>query len=291
MSDTKIQDFMTQNIFETKTMSLQEAFNEIHFYRGVSPTKAYEVLINQQHESTPRLLQLLKEAIERHDRTGDYYVAHIHALLLLSQFKEKKAYPLVIELLNLPIDSIDRLIADMLTETIPKIIASIYDGNPEPLFAILVNKETNEFVRAIIASCFTALIYQNLINKEMVTLKLQEIVARGEMNQDQVFFTALVNITMDCKLEPLYDTARAAFKAGMVCKDLMGIGCFEKSLPLPIEKLKEKEYLSPITDALKELKEWGDYAGDVLLAVKIERNASCPCGSGQKFKKCCITHV
>lgn len=116
--------------------------------------KVINFFSDHQQEATPHLLQELKNAIQRHDLTENYYVAHIHALLLLSQFKEKKAYPLVIELLNLPIDAIDRLTGDMLTETIPNIIVSIYDGNPEPLFALLKNQEANEFVRSIIGVCF-----------------------------------------------------------------------------------------------------------------------------------------
>lgn len=276
-------------IMDEEVMSLQQALNEIHFYRGVIPNTAYEVLIAHQEEVTPLFIQIIKNVIERHERTGDYYVAHIHALLLLSQFREKTAYPVIIELLNLPIDSIDRLIGDMFTETMPKMITSVYDGNPEPLFALLVNHDAHEILRSIIGSCFSALIYQKMIDKELVLSRLQEIVASGKMNEDQAFFTALAQIVVQCKLEPLYDTVRAAFKAGMVLSDHMDVHYFEHSLSGPIEKLTREQYLNPLINAIDELAIL--YADITPLTPKIERNVVCPCGSGQKFKKCCIGHL
>jgi uncharacterized protein YecA (UPF0149 family) len=39
---------------------------------------------------------------------------------------------------------------------------------------------------------------------------------------------------------------------------------------------------------LEELKEKGH---TLVRRVKIGRNAQCPCGSGKKFKKCCLTKL
>jgi hypothetical protein len=277
---------MKQLTLNKEGMSLQQALKEIYFYIGVVPVKAYEVLTKHQQEAIPYLLQFLKNAIQRHETTGDYYVAHIHTLLLLSQFREKQAYPLVIELLNLPYDSIDKLIGDMLTWSIPKIVASVYDGNPEPLFALLINHEANEVLRLIIGGCFSALILQQLIDKEMVLLRMQELVASGTKNEDQAFFSSLADMTIECKFEPLYDTIRAAFKADMVLSDYTDIHFFEKSILLPIEQIAGAQDLKPLTDAAQELSKW--YSKDNPISPQIERNAPCPCGSGQKFKKCCI---
>lgn len=272
----------------TNTMSLEKAFKEIYLFRGVIPTKAYEVIADHQEEAIPLLIQTLKDAICKCDHTGDYYVAHIHAILLLSQFREKKAYPVIIDLLNLPIDSIDKLIGDMLTETISKAILSTYDGNPEPLFALLANRDADRFVRYEVARCFSGLLYRKMIDQETVILRIQEIVASGKMNDDQSFYTALESLTLEGKLEPLYDIIRAAFKAGMIYDDHTDLNEFERELLLPIEKLTEIEKLNPLANAANELAKWDNYNSDIPRTVKIERNTPCPCGSGSKFKKCCI---
>lgn len=272
-------------------MTLQNALKEIHFYRGVIPRDAYAYINENRHESIPCLLKILKDAIERHDKTGDYYVAHIHALLLLAQFREKKAYPSVIELMHLPIDSIDRLIGDMLTESMPQILTSIYDGNHAPIFELIENSTVDRCVRSIMGACLSSLIYQGLLDREVVILWLQEIVARGKMNGDSVFFTVLANITIDSKLEPLLDTVRAAFNAKLIDTSLVDSRFFEDSLSKSVEELIQKDQRSPIDAAANELKKWFSYNNDQPLAVKIDRNALCPCGSGQKFKKCCIQQL
>lgn len=101
---------------------------------------------------------------------------------------------------------------------------------------------------------------------------MQELVATGKMNQDQTFFTMLANVTMEGKLEPLYETVRAAFRLGLVNKDLMGISYFEESLLKPIDQVISKRELMPITSASDELALWGNYSNDKPIPVKIERN-------------------
>ncbi|MEI8366232.1 MAG: DUF1186 domain-containing protein [Parachlamydiaceae bacterium] len=204
------------------------------------------------------------------------------------QFREKKAYPFVIELLNLPIESIDRLLGDMLTETILKIITAIFDGDPEPLFALLIHPKAHETVRWVVVDCLSALILENLLDKDIVILRLQNIVASGTMNQVQGFFTPIACLTINRKLEPLYDIVRAAFKAGMIDSNYMGIALFESGIMKPIEQITQEEGWSPLTDASKELLGWSIYSHENPVPVNIERNAPCPCGSGRKFKRCCI---
>lgn len=268
------------------SFAVQNALKEIHFYRGIRPLHAYEVLTQHREEAVPFLLQELKNAIERHDKTGDYYVAHIHALLLLSQFREQQAYPLVIKLLNLPIKSIDRLLGDLFTDTMQKIVASTYDGNPEPLFSLLLNQDKDQVLRLVIGSCISALIYQNLLDRKTAILDLQKIVASGKMNEDQAFYTALANITLDCRLEPLYETVKAAFRAGWVIPDCMSLQNFENDLSKNSQQLLLAKELGLIKSAAEEISLW--YQDEKCITPNIDRNAPCPCGSGHKFKKCCI---
>lgn len=49
-----------------------------------------------------------------------------------------------------------------------------------------------------------------------------------------------------------------------------------------------KEVRKKMDERLKELKAQGHTLSK---RVKISRNAPCPCGSGKKFKKCCIGKV
>jgi hypothetical protein len=176
----------------------------------------------------------------------------------------------------------------MLSESLPQIIESVYDGNSFPIFAIIENAKYDRCIRSIIGNCLSVLIYHKVLQKEFVTVWLQEIVASGKMNDDQVFFTTLTNLTLDSKLEPLYDIVRSAFKANMIDLNILDLQFFENNLSKPSSNLIHKPYLNPI-DAASELKKWNSYNNTHSIPVKIERNAPCPCGKGIKFKNCCIT--
>ncbi len=51
----------------------------------------------------------------------------------------------------------------------------------------------------------------------------------------------------------------------------------------------EKQLMSKMDDRLKSLKESGH--AFVRRVPNIMRNTKCPCGSGKKFKRCCIAKV
>lgn len=281
---------MKTNVETLDSTEMLNALKGIYLYRGIIPYQAYEYFEQHQAEASPKLLQILADTLARHERTGDYYVGHIHALLLLAQFKEKKAYPLIVQFLNLPIDSIDRLLGDILTETLPQILTSIYDGDPSPLFNILETPTYHESVRSMAGCCLAVLIYHELLQKELVIARIQSMVTSGKMNDDQIFFTALAHLVLEVKLEPLYDIVRAAFNANVVDTFIIGLEHFEADLPKSSKDLIRTSYLHPVK-AADELKQWHSYSNERPISIKVERNAPCPCGEKRKFKHCCMNMV
>ena len=269
-------------------ISLKKALNDIYFYKGIVPFDSLKVITERRVEAIPHLLQMIKKTISCCNQTGDYYVAHILSLLLLAQFREQKTYPLIIELLNLPIESIDRLYGDMFTETFPSIIASIYDGNSDPLFALVRNPKTDYILRCVIGNTFSVFLHHKMMDKEYLILKLKEILPIAQQNGDFAFFTMLADLTLESKLEPLYDIIRASFKAKMIDEDMVDLETFEEYLPKPQKELIPEKYFNFIHDAGEELSTWEGYSNEKPIIPKINRNANCPCGSGEKFKFCSL---
>ena len=50
---------------------------------------------------------------------------------------------------------------------------------------------------------------------------------------------------------------------------------------------KDSQVVDKMNDRLMDL-QTGNPPHELVRRVKIGRNQSCPCGSGRKFKKCCI---
>ena len=60
----------------------------------------------------------------------DTYIFHMYAMYLLAEFKEKRAFPIIIKIItNKKQEEVDYLLGDLITEDLRKILASTFDGN------------------------------------------------------------------------------------------------------------------------------------------------------------------
>jgi len=95
-------------------MELNDLLHELDRNRGYFPRQAVEEALARREEITPHLLRSLEEAAEFANPAdeADLPFLPIYALFMLAQFREKRAYPLVIKLCKLPEESLEALIGD-----------------------------------------------------------------------------------------------------------------------------------------------------------------------------------
>src|SRR5262249_23523175 len=67
---------------------------------------------------------------------------------LLGSWREKSAYRLLAQLLSLPGDELDRVLGGAITETSHCVMAAVFDGEPQPLYDVILNENADEFVRS-----------------------------------------------------------------------------------------------------------------------------------------------
>lgn len=138
-------------------MEIAHILDELAYDMGELPREAIEAAIAKQKVITPFLLKVLKDAIERVDEIidDDNYHGHLYAMYLLAQFRESAAYPLLIHLFSFPGEIPHAIAADVLTEDLHRIFASVCGNAIEPLKRLIENPNVNEYVRA---SCQTSLV-------------------------------------------------------------------------------------------------------------------------------------
>jgi hypothetical protein len=138
-------------------MDIAHILEELAYDMGELPREAIEAAIAQRRQITPFLLQILQDALLRMDEIveDDNYQAHLYALYLLAQFKEARAFPLLLELLSHPGEALHAILGDVLTEDLGRILASVCNNNIEPLKKLIENGTIDEYVRA---ACIDALI-------------------------------------------------------------------------------------------------------------------------------------
>jgi len=94
-------------------------------------------------------LRILEETVDRAvqlDAEGDY-MAHLYAMFLLAQFRETRAYPLVVRFASLPGDLLDSLCGDFITEDLGQVLASVCGGDLAGIQTLIENEATDQWVR------------------------------------------------------------------------------------------------------------------------------------------------
>src|SRR5881628_1065368 len=123
-------------------METTEILRQFERASGRFARAAVEAAVARQEEVVPELLRILDDTVKRAvelDAEGDY-MAHLYAMFLLAQFREVRAYPLVVRFASLPGDLLDSLCADFITEDLGQVLASVCGGELDGIQSIIENE-------------------------------------------------------------------------------------------------------------------------------------------------------
>jgi len=254
---------------------------------------------------------LLLEAIDRCEPTSEAEETGLFiAFHLLGQWREQSAYRTLARFLRRP--NAGWILGDAATETCHRVMASVFDGDPRPIYDIIHDTEADEFVRMRIFDSLVILVFRGELDRTAVAdflrsafddLQPREQSAVWDGWQGAIALLALV------ELEPL---VREAFRRGLIDEMSTTLKHFEDDLRRacaghPLHSWQHEEY-EPFGDVIDELSNWAGFkpkqprqqsASDRRPNPwpgmpahnpfrNVGRNDPCPCGSGKKFKKCCI---
>lgn len=202
-------------------MEIAHILEELAYDMGSLPRDAIEAAIAKKDQITPYLLDILEDATERIDDIieHDNYQAHLHAMYLLAQFRETRAYPLIIRLFSFPGEIPNLIAGDVLTEDLARILASVCSTNVEPMKEIIENQNLNEYVRAACQSAMVTLVGCGIKSRMEVLQYLHELFERLEKVPSFVWDN-LVSSCCDLYPEEVYPQIQIAFEEGLVD------GCF-----------------------------------------------------------------
>ena len=113
------------------------------------PRDAVTEAIRQKYEVIPELLAIIDDPptlFQKCEHQPDY-LGHVYALLLLAQFRVTQIYPLIFAICGYRSDVLKILGDEFIIEDLPRIIASVYEGDPAPIKNIIENQAADEFLR------------------------------------------------------------------------------------------------------------------------------------------------
>src|SRR5437868_14812198 len=130
-------------------MQTVEILHQFERYTGKFERAAVEAAVVRREEVTPELLRILEDTVDRaaeFDADGGY-MAHLYAMFLLAQFREIRAYPLVVRFASLPGDLLDSLCGDFITENLGQVLAPACGGELAGIQSLIENEATDQWVR------------------------------------------------------------------------------------------------------------------------------------------------
>lgn len=253
-------------------------------------------LVNAKYvhkELEPHLLADLSHAIEAVKRGEDPSRMSFFSLYLLNEFRTPELYPLLMKILRLNEPQLDRLIGDTLTEGIARMIAANFNGIADELWEIFDDQTLYEYARnAAVTGLLILVLHHKIAYEPTVAQVRARFVERMEAKHVKEL-TELMVFIMHTRMFELYDLVQEAFERNLI--ELFFYGdheCFEKRCALPRD-LSYKHH-NFIDGAFDELRWWSGMQTKMpiglggRLLLKPGRNDSCWCGSGMKYKKCCL---
>ncbi len=263
------------------------------------PLDAVLTLRQKWGEARPALLERLAACVSGADRSPENAETVFFALHLLAEKRETEAFAALVSLAHEG-DALYELIGDATTETLPQILISLFDGDLARLKGLIEAPGADPWARVAALETYSWLAAGGEIPLDDArTFFAQCFETLQPRSADPVWFgwqncVALLGFS---ELEPL--VARA-FRQGLVDKDVLAFEDFQADLianraASDRRGLMEERGLTPIDDALEALAifdEGEEEAEPEKPAANpnraIGRNDPCPCGSGKKYKKCCL---
>jgi len=258
-----------------------ESLVDLLIASGLNIDKKLAEDIKNDKDTIPFLINILKD--EKVWEKGNGWAA-INTMHILSAMKAKEAIPIIIDLLKKEPDSF----GDWLTETVPSLLFNFGKDNTNILIGLLNDKKVDTYSRNAASRALTCLAYHNHELKPQIitTYKtiLQDAINNKEDNELISFFVEEAASLQD---EELFSLVKQAFEKGLVSKEITEIGFSEESFKTGLPHDLEKDTEDPMNHFDRKNINY-------LLKVnypeqiKVSKNQPCPCGSGKKYKMCCM---
>ena len=283
------------------TSETEKAIEKITHRSQNFPKEAFQVLTENEEEAKPYLRESLEKAIrEKTDLDSDYQL-HFYALFLLGQFQDKESFQIITELVSLSSKVVDYLIGDTITSGLSDILYNTYDGNIHHLKQMIADKEIDEFVRATVLSVMGQLYLDGEISITDWKDYLSQIIQNAQ--EFDHIHNKIAELICRCHFVDMLPKIRYMLDYHLMEKGYLGN--YDACVDLMFEYSEDRICEKPM-DAAEYIQSWDMFADDkeekldfekIIEAMieneevqenKIGRNDPCPCGSGRKYKHCCL---
>ncbi|MBN4076970.1 DUF1186 domain-containing protein [Mariprofundus ferrooxydans] len=272
-------------------------------------------------------LSVFADAPETVQAKGDQYIRHIVSIFMLAHLRSKDAYPLLIKLISHPGNGVLSLTGEVLSEALGRILASLCAGRIEAVQGVIENPRLNPWFRSAALDSLMVLCKEGLLGRDDMVAYLRLLMACKLERHASYVWDGIAFIAYEIHPAGLETLLRQAIDDKLIAPLVMDAAALTASLKEPFPDIggaKPQRVGGLIKSPADELAWWlypdrkmlqkgADYEGlDVPIVdkevvpgeriapmgwrantvvcyeKKLGRNARCLCGSGKKYKHCCL---
>jgi hypothetical protein len=303
-------------------MNVDEAWRQLGAEDGL-PREALQWSLDHWDEAAPRFVAKLRAYVGGAKFSDNDLSSLFFAVHLCGEKREERAYVPLCELLGGAIDLEDWL-GDALTSTLPGILINVFDGDVKPLQRVYESASANPEARVAALFALGYLVRsKSVMSDEAMRAYLSEQGARlSDADPNGLVGYGWVTTVGALGYDTMGAEVARALSRGVADPELADIKTFHEDLGLSRQTSDglaafRRASVKPFESTIETLGKWG-FANGVELGAPptfarddapqpwfsdvpaqyvepyvnplrdVGRNDPCPCGSGKKFKKCCL---
>ena len=287
------------------TSGVEDALIDLGTCGSRFPRQSLRWALDNWHDAGPRFVKLLEDYASGADRSETtrsalFFVAH-----LLAEKQETRAFPSLCLLAGDQAFCED-VLGDAITETLKAVLISTWNGDAAPLKNLIESDSADEFARAAALDALAYLTRKGAFSDGEVRAYLAYLAETMQPRAESFVWTAWAGVAANLGYADLRGKVAEMVESGFIEPMAMNLNHFDVQLKRTLDDPTgwagiEYDRIRPFTDTIGTLAPWASFTEKssrgssgwgpiphVDPLRKVGRNDPCPCGSGKKYKKCCL---
>ena len=298
-------------------MNIDDVIRDFAITGNTLPRTSMQWALDNWEAAGPRFIELLDRCAAGIDRTDAAKSAVFFIIHLLGEKRETKAFPALCRLLK-DADASESILGDAIGETLRGVMIGTYNGDQGALKEVIESTTADEFARASALEAMAYLTRTAVFADGDMRAYLLHLLAEMRPQAACFVWTAWAISAANLGYRDYAGTVEQLIRRGFVPYRTMDMDDFDQQLRRTLddpERMAGFEYdrIGPFADAIGTLSTWYGFSEEfksdqARRAARTEetslwrgpdepyvnplrhvgRNDPCPCGSGKKYKRCCL---
>jgi|UPI0003727A22 hypothetical protein len=261
---------------------------------------ALHAALQQWDDVCPILLQAMDSTPTLEESEASELI--FFGMYLVAEKRETAAFPLLIKFFSSPGEDAVTSTGDVVTESLHNILASTFNGDLNSLKSLIENRDIYEYTRMAGLRTMLTLLHEGVLQRCDVVDYFRQLM-HPVTEDDETFNGFLISCCCDMHPAELKEDILRLFEAEVVEELMIGWESVEEAgnrMPLESFAPHTEGCYQFIHSTFDELSQFPAFYAPTKrnaskpkenynkLSEKVGRNDPCPCGSGKKYKKCCL---